>query len=1341
MLDRFRVDQEFTGGMGLLWAVTDAHTGRRYAIKTIKPELSDQQEVLDGFLDQARTWIALDRHPHLVQAFWLIEETADGPFLVLEFVDGCNLAELLEAEGPLPVARALDLAMQCAAGLSYAHTKQLNEGVGVVHRDIKPSNLLVGADDQLKVSDFGLARILRSASEPTHVAGTPAYLAPEQVRPGSVIDGRTDIYAFGLVLYEMLVGTNPLEADTLPEQIERVLHETPPPLVGVSPGISALVARCTAKDPGQRPRSFTEVLAHLGRAARELDHAWHVDPHDVGEPSEPVGIAVGEPVLRPRRPVAGEPFSVSLEIQGDMGPGPVDVDWDLSLPPGIRLLTPPEGRRIRVEAGGLVRLHAPLDAITDSEGDYAFPVSHVSVRGPSHASRYPVVAFQAPVAMSFVLPWVAPSALRAQLVQTMKTPGGALLAFGTVGAGKSRLLIECATMAAELDRRVVRSRADATGMRPMRVLNDLARELLEISAGPAHGVRAAVNDVLGQDPSTARYFAGVLLGGSAIEAESPLAHRWYALLEAAAKRQPIVVLLDDLPHADEVALRVLYELAARVRRENLPVSFIATARDTHDNAAAQYRYELLREWTTYESIDLRPLGLNAIAKLLESVFPGSNFDEEAPWILRTIASATKGNPLYVVEILRTLRRDPTAIALEDGAWRVSATLTPESLRASVPSELAAVVARRLTALSRDARIVLRFAGVLGEEFDVPVLKTAVGDEALVDRALADLEDAMLVRPTDEAVDRYRFPSGTIPTVVRRAIPTTDRKRIYRRCARAFLQHYTGESRVRRGLAIAHMLRASGAEEESLPFTLLGCHRLLSLQLNDRARRLLSNARPILDVATIKDTTRARYWYLYGLACEATGAYDEGLFALNRFLEMTVELENDRRSLPRAHLRLGRIHQARGEYLEAQFAFSVARELYEVIGDYRRLAFVMASIAELALDRGDPVAASRHLEVAKRLAEDTGNEGAAVTTLNLDGRSALLLGETLAAHETFLEAEKRARALGDRQQRARALVGLARSSLELGYMRKARMHIEEAIDLFALMGSKPELAGALLHKGDIERGSGRADRALANYRRAQRAFMAVGRPDGIATAHRRIGCLMHLRGDITRAIRELALAAEQFGELHLPDRYPTLRELGTALLDNGSERAARVALARANRKDRNCVGRVLTRVSRARFYLDAGELDRAQAWVQRAVRNSVRTTGHVARIWANLVAADVAVADRRLHDARRSADTAAAFAREQGDPLAAAHAEQVLLELAARAGRFEEASERAHRAARAYTGRHDVGDAPARLLWAMARSWEHSRPTRAAGLRRAAERCFARLERRGHRIPPRFFSGP
>ncbi|HEX5138561.1 MAG TPA: protein kinase, partial [Planctomycetota bacterium] len=1079
LFDRFRVDEIFAGGMGVVYAVTDAHTGRRYALKT--PKRPAGADVVARFREEARTWISLGEHPHIVQAFWLIE--APDPYLVLEYVPGESLAAILE-RGPVGVCRALDLAMQCAAGLLYAHSKPLAGGIGVVHRDVKPANLLVTRDDQLKISDFGLARVWtgREGGAGEGGAGTLGYMAPEQLR-GEGADGRSDVYALGLVLHEMITGKNPLAAADVRDQIRLVLDTVPRPLEDVPPALAALVASAVAKDPADRPRDAMEFLAHLAQQARALDHRWHLDPRFVPPPGRPAGIVVATPFLRPRSPRAAEPWTAEVEVRGDVGPGPVEVQWAIEPVEGLEVLTPGARSLTRIEAGGTVQLAARLSLVAQQEGSYRIPESRLLVTGPAGETGYRVPAFDVEVAPSFLLPLVGRakevSRLRSLLRAAMGGEGGAVLLHGETGAGKSRLLLEVARLAAREGVRTIEGRAQASGQRPMRILNDLARVLV----GTRENVRSAVNDLLGDDPPNARYFADLLLGGVAWE-DAPLLHRWHALLRAAARRSPLVLLLDDLHLADEAAVRIVLDLAGRAREERLPVLVVGAVGDA-DRSDVRARKEAIKdaraEWARrgvkFPEIRLKPLAMGDVEGLVDAVFPGHGFGEEAPWFAAALAKATRGNPFHVTEILRGLRKDEAAVVQVRGEWRLAPDFTEERLLQLVPEGLEALVRARLAALSGEAREV------------------------------AELEEQGILRLVDQARDRYRFWSAIAPTAAQRLIADggADRpRRLHLAVAEAMLFTYKGEERVRRALSIAHHLRAGGETERALPYTLAGCARLMTLQLPDRARRLLANAKPLVNRPEVSAAQRAQFDYLYGLACEASGDYGEAFESLTRYVESATELPQDPGSLPRAHLRLGRIHQARGEYDRAHYSYGVARELFAELGDMRKLAFVDNGLAALEIERGELLAAIGYRDEAARLAEESGNEGAAVQALNLRGQIELLLGNLAPAREAFGEAETRAASLGDRRRHAVALDGLGRVALANGYLEEARAFIERGMQIHAEIGDRRGLGVSLVHLADVTRALRRPEHALRLYRRARRVFEEMGYTDGVGSARHRGG---------------------------------------------------------------------------------------------------------------------------------------------------------------------------------------------------------------------------------------------
>jgi len=1259
--------------MGELRAVTDTHSGRRYAFKGPKPDAP--AAVRARFREEALVWIALGHHENVVEALWLIEEDP-GPFLVLEYVEGRNLADVL-AERPPALPRALDLALQCAAGLHYAHTKPVQGGVGVVHRDLKPANLLVRDDFVLKIGDFGLARVFRSAA--ADAGGTPAYMAPEQLT-GEEADGRADIYAFGLVLYEMLAGGHPLRADSLNDQVERTLHDVPPPLDDVPPALSALVARCIAKDPADRPRDAAEALGHLAAVARGVEPpgSWHVDPAGIALPAEAAGLVASEPVLRPRRPRAGEPCVVEVDVYGDVGRGPVEIAWTVPEVAGLEWLTPGRERRLRLDAGGSVRVRLIQSLLALREGAFPVPASELRARGPDGERTARVPPFDAEIAFAFHLPLRGRDEEMGRLEKALDATargGGAtaLLLFGGIGAGKTRLLREVAVGAAERGARVVYSRARESGLRPMRVLHDLAREIF--ASLPERSYTSAVNALLGHDPVAAAYFQAVLAGGT--PPETPSERPWFSLLEAVARGGPLVVLLDDLHLAHENAARIVLALAARAHRERWPLLLVGTAGAPEQAATAPLRLEELergrvlwgRRGVEIERIELGPLDRSAIDALVEDAFEGHGFREEAPWFLETIAHTTAGNPFHVAEILRALRSEGL-VGKRDGEWRLKDGLRPAALRQRLPGALAAAVRRRLALASEGARRVLELAALLGDEFDASVLRAAHGDPARVDAALAELEDREVLAPVRRQ-ERYRFWSAVAVPVLRGELERDPARRagLHRAVAEGLLRVYQGEQRVRRALNIARHLRAAGLPARSLPFTLLGCRRLVSMHLVERARRLLANAEPFLDLPGVEERHRAAFDYLYGLVCESTGSREEARASLARYVERGLSVEPGSR--PRAYLRLGRLHQGEGEYEEAGRCYEEARRLFEEIGDRRRLAFVYLALAALFRDRAEVVPAQQHLERARALARETLNEGAAVQALILEGELALVLEQYVPARRAFSEARDRAAALGDRRREADALERLGQVAIATGYLRDARGWIEEAIHLLARMGDRPRLARAFLHLGDLRRAAGDVSPALRFFRRALRIYDELGLRDGAAAARHRIGLAHGAAGRPAEAVRELARAAEEFAQLDRPERRAVLRDLAGALADaGGGDRPARIALARADRGEPPGPGRrahrVASRVIRVRLALARDGLRRARALARAAVRQAARAGGHRTRAAAQLAVARTALHAGDLPAARGAATTAQVFARAEHDAEGAAAAERILRDVALRA---------------------------------------------------------------------------
>ncbi len=260
------------GGMGEVYQARDAKLGRDVAIKVLPRSVTADPDRLARFEREARMLAALN-HPNICAIYGL--EEADGiRFLILERVDGATLAERIQQSG-LPIAEVLAIARQMAEGLEAAHDK------GIVHRDLKPANIKITPDGVVKVLDFGLAKPTGDAAaladltqSPTFgigttrdgmILGTATYMSPEQAR-GKAIDKRTDIWAFGCVLYEMLTGRVPFDGETVSDTIGKILEREPDwsALPAATPtAIRRLLLRCFAKDPKQRLRDIGDVRIEI----------------------------------------------------------------------------------------------------------------------------------------------------------------------------------------------------------------------------------------------------------------------------------------------------------------------------------------------------------------------------------------------------------------------------------------------------------------------------------------------------------------------------------------------------------------------------------------------------------------------------------------------------------------------------------------------------------------------------------------------------------------------------------------------------------------------------------------------------------------------------------------------------------------------------------------------------------------------------------------------------------------------------------------------------------------------------------------------------------------------
>jgi len=318
--DRYRLEGRIgQGGMAVVYAGIDTVLRRRVAIKVLRDALAADREFVERFYFEARHAAKLS-HPNIVNIYDVGRE-GESYYIVMELVEGATLGEMIEKDVRLPEAVAIDFGAQICNGLAYAHRQ------GLLHRDIKPANILVTKDDVVKLSDFGIARAVTtqtmSMTQPGMVMGSVYYISPEQAQ-GHDLDVTSDLYSFGVVLYQMLVGHLPYTGDSpVAIALKHVSSPVPEfaPDVAVAPALAAIVYKLLQKSPRDRFASATEVAGAL-RQAREsptvttpFDVRAAVTTGPLGDTARTIPNAKPRPSRFPDRPPETPPAQDALAIE------------------------------------------------------------------------------------------------------------------------------------------------------------------------------------------------------------------------------------------------------------------------------------------------------------------------------------------------------------------------------------------------------------------------------------------------------------------------------------------------------------------------------------------------------------------------------------------------------------------------------------------------------------------------------------------------------------------------------------------------------------------------------------------------------------------------------------------------------------------------------------------------------------------------------------------------------------------------------------------------------------------------------------------------------------------
>jgi len=305
IVDRYRILGTLgEGGMGSVFLAEHTLIKRRVAIKILHPELATDSNVIERFMNEARAAGTLG-HPNIVESTDMGFTHQHIPYIAFEYLEGSLLTDEIYRINGLPLRRTIRIAQQIASALHAAHN------AGIVHRDLKSDNIFLtdrdDISDHVKVLDFGISRFQAVGDDSGLIVGTPEFMSPEQIQTPNSVDKRADIYALGVILYEMLVARRPFTNDTEPrELLNRIVHDAPPPLerAEIPHGLAELVMnRLLAKDPDDRYQSMLDVEA-------ALDTFITQDGASPRRRSRPIAVVVDAP--RPNRRTARQRITQTL---------------------------------------------------------------------------------------------------------------------------------------------------------------------------------------------------------------------------------------------------------------------------------------------------------------------------------------------------------------------------------------------------------------------------------------------------------------------------------------------------------------------------------------------------------------------------------------------------------------------------------------------------------------------------------------------------------------------------------------------------------------------------------------------------------------------------------------------------------------------------------------------------------------------------------------------------------------------------------------------------------------------------------------------------------------------
>jgi serine/threonine protein kinase/tetratricopeptide (TPR) repeat protein len=1073
------------GGMGKVFIAYDRLTGDTVALKLVNPsETTDEgttesrasaTEHLQRRVALAREFqvLASLRHPHIISVldygFSAIDDNQQHqPYLTMELLSSAE--PYLHYGSQLASLQAkLTLTNQLLEALSYLHRR------GILHRDLKPANVLVTPNGLLKVLDFGIAA---EVGQEEAAAGTLLYMAPE-VLAGDQPQRASDLYAVGVMLYELLSGRHPFSSDATWQIINAIMNDEP----DLGPIEMLKLAEQTANTPAVQ--SAQQVSDNAASAAKpdaattvvntsspsisgdeQLDHTV-VPGKGTSILDQAHTIKVDVPEVNAEEPTRRIPLSeldrtivgATLETKNAQ-PSSEQGTVEKTTVPNASL--PPVERSILVDV--LAHLLAKKPQARYDNAEQVIHLLELAMGQPRSMESLEIRESYLQAAR-FVGRMAELSTLEASLVAAVDGKGSAWLIGGESGVGKSRLLDELRTRALVRNVQVLRGQmTQNTGM-PYQLWREPLRRLLLMSEIDDQDA-TVLRDIL---PDIERLLRRQVKQSTSVEAGA-YQQRLFGIVAnlIQAVNTPILFLLEDLQWATE-SLKLLSHLTAMIH--DLPVMIVATYRS--DERAA-----LPQEITGMQTMSLERLSQNDIAALSQSILGEAG---NRPEIIGYLQRETEGNIFFMVEMIR---------ALADEAGRLEKVATMALPPTLVVGGINAVLQRRLACIAPEEQPLLELAAVSGRELDLKVLGQ------LEDDTLPELQ-GWLVRASNCAVlevrnEAWQFAHEKLRVAILDRIPSDKLPSLHRTIATAMDVVY--DDAPEHAAATANHWRQAG----------------------DAAREFAAVEKAAAYGLRIGVFSEAKHWYARGL-----------------YLLSSLSLPKAERNTIEARLRLkaGETDYYLDDYAAALTQLEQALKLYRALKDKAGIVQVLNTLADVRWRQGEYAEALKLCNESLGLAREIGDAPGEARALNRLGMVNVEQGDYQAALQHLEKSVQIAQQLDDPNLSINPVNNLAVVAFARGDYDEAEAQLQRTLALSREIGDRYKTAVVLGNLGSIAGSKSDFDDAYRYFEESLALCRSLGNRQGEAFALSNLGTIAELREDFPQSMRYLQDAyrlSEQIG---------------------------------------------------------------------------------------------------------------------------------------------------------------------------------------------------------------------